>query len=294
MKLVILGYGYSSQAFARRVRSRFDRIVGTVRAPARAAALSRDGVVVKTFSDSEADPSLPDDIAEADALLVSIPPDAAGDPALRRFKDAIAAAPKLRWIGYLSTVGVYGDHAGGWVDEDTPLHPASERAVRRVAAENEWLGLGERAGKAVAIFRLGGIYGPGQNMLVNLANGTARRIVKPGQYFSRIHVDDIAGALEASLERPRAGGIYNVVDDEPAPPQDVVAYGAAVLGVEPPPEIPFEKAELSPMARAFYADNKRVSNARLRGELGYGLLYPTYREALRALAVAGEGRSPRT
>ncbi|MCP8938078.1 SDR family oxidoreductase [Alsobacter sp. SYSU M60028] len=287
MNLVILGYGYTSQAFARRVRGRFARIVGTVRSPERAAALGGDGVEVRAFDD----PSIAAEIEAADALLVSIPPDGEGDVALRRFADALARAPRLRWIAYLSTVGVYGDHGGAWVTESTPPRPTSERSVRRVAAEADWLAFGERAGKTVQVFRLAGIFGPGRNGLVNLAEGSARRVIKPGQVFNRIHVDDIAGVLEAAMERPRAGAIYNVSDDEPAPPQDVVTFAADLLGAAAPPAVPFEEAEMSAMARSFYGENKRVSNALLRGELGYRLLYPTYREAYRALAASGEGQA---
>lgn len=290
MRLVVLGAGYSSMAFIRRMRPRLTAVTGTVRSAGKAAALGLEGVTGRVFDGATADPALSGDIAQADALLVSIPPGPGGDPALKVFSDAIAAAPRLAWIGYLSTIGVYGDRDGNWVTEADESRPTSERSRQRVAAEEGWLALGARSGKPVAVLRLAGIYGPGQNALVNLRQGTAKRLVKPGQVFNRIHVEDIARAAEASLDRPHAGRIYNVTDDEPAPPQDVVAYAAALMGVVPPPETDFATAELSPMARSFYSENKRVSNARLRQELGVSLAYPTYREGIRALWEAGDGR----
>lgn len=296
MKLLVFGYGYSSEAFVRRVRGRCEEVIVTVRGADKAAQVARHGLIVRRFDAGGpghapvVDPALRADIAAADAMLVSIAPDASGDPALRHFANEVAASPRLGWIGYLSTVGVYGDHAGAWVDEATPVRPVSERSIRRVEAEEAWLTLGRASAKAVQVFRLAGIYGPGRNALVNLRDGSARRLVKPGQVFNRIHVDDIAGALEASLLRPHAGAIYNVTDDEPAPPQDVVAFAAELMGTPPPPEQPFETAELSQMARSFYGENKRVSNRRMREDLGYSPLYPTYREAHRALFGAGEGR----
>ena len=186
-------------------------------------------------------------------------------------------------MGYLSTTGVYGDHGGAWVDEATALTPNTERGQRRLAAEEQWLALHRDHGLPVHVFRLAGIYGPGRNTLDNLRDGTAKRVVKPGQVFSRIHVDDIAGVLLASMARPNPGRAYNVADDEPCPPQDVVTFAAELLGLAPPHEIPFEDARLSPMARSFFADSKRVSNARIKSELGYSLRFPTYREGLKSL-----------
>ncbi|MFO1150681.1 MAG: SDR family oxidoreductase [Alsobacter sp.] len=296
MNLLVFGHGYSSDAFVRRVRPRFARVTSTVRSAAKADRLAAEGIEARLFDGGAAgrepvvDPALADDIAQADAVLVSVAPDESGDPVLRHVSQALRTAPRLSWIGYLSTVGVYGDHDGAWVDEATPVRPVSERSVRRVEAEEEWLTLGRQSGKAVQVFRLAGIYGPGRNALVNLREGSAKRLVKPGQVFNRIHVEDIAGALEASLDRPSPGAVYNVTDDEPAPPQDVVTFAAGLLGVEPPPEQDFATAVLSPMARSFYSENKRVSNRKLREELGYALRYPTYREAHRALLAAGEGR----
>jgi nucleoside-diphosphate-sugar epimerase len=197
----------------------------------------------------------------------------------------LAAASNLRWIGYLSTTGVYGDHGGALVDETTPAAPTSERAERRVAAERDWLAFGQERGIKVQIFRLAGIYGPGRNVLDDIRAGTAKRIVRPGQMFSRIHVEDIAAALRAALDSQSDSAIFNVCDDEPAPPAEVVTYGCELLGVAPPQEIAFEQAALSPMAMTFWADNKRVDNRLMNRELGISLLYPTYREGLKALAL---------
>ncbi|WP_375458663.1 SDR family oxidoreductase [uncultured Enterovirga sp.] len=281
MNLLCFGLGYSSQAFVARVRPRFETIVGTVRSRSKAGDLSRDGLAVRLLPGEE--DALAADIARADALLVSIPPDEDGDPVLRRFRREIAAAPRLGWIGYLSTIGVYGDHGGAWIDEDTPPRPVSRRSRWRLAADEAWLGLGRESGKAVQVFRLAGIYGPGRSAFDKLAAGTAQRLVKPGQIFNRIHVEDIAAVLEASLDRPRAGAIYNVTDDEPAPPQDVITYAADLAGVAPPPETPFDETQLSPMARSFWGENKRVRNRLIRDELGVALAFPTYREGLRGL-----------
>jgi nucleoside-diphosphate-sugar epimerase len=217
-------------------------------------------------------------------ILVSVPPDVLGDPVLRCCSEAlIARAPELAWVGYLSTTGVYGDHGGGWVDEDTPRAPLSARARARAAAEDGWLALHCDHGLPVQVFRLAGIYGPGRNQIEAVLNGTARRIVKRNQVFSRIHVADIVGVLEASMAKPDPGRIYNVADDEPAAPEDVVAFAAELVGRPAPPETAFENATLSPMARSFYGESKRVSNRRIKQELGYRLRFPTYREGLRAL-----------
>ena len=226
------------------------------------------------------------DLSHITHLLISIPPEEAGDPVLLRYRHALEAANDLRWIGYLSTTGVYGDHNGALVDETTPLAPTSERSRRRAAAERDWLDFGVQQDVPVRIFRLAGIYGPGRNALEDLKDGTAKRIVRPGQLFSRIHVEDIAQTLLASLAASGESAIFNVCDDEPAPPAEVVAYAADLLGVEPPPEIPFEQAALSPMALTFWADNKRVDNRLMKEELGVSLRYPTYREGLRALFSA--------
>jgi nucleoside-diphosphate-sugar epimerase len=283
MKLLVFGLGFSARHTAQRLQLSGAQVTATVRSRAKADGLAQAGITARVFSPEHADAEIARDIAESDAILVSVPPGESGDPVLASFADRIAAAPKARWIGYLSTVGVYGDHGGGWVDETTPTSAGKPRSQNRVTAEQAWLSLGAH------VFRLSGIYGPGRNQLVQLASGTARRIVKPGQTFNRIHVADIAAAIEASLARPRPGGIYNVSDNEPAPPQDVVAFAARLCGVEPPAEIPFERAELSPMAKSFYSENRRVRNALIREELGVSLTYPTYREGLTALRALGDG-----
>jgi nucleoside-diphosphate-sugar epimerase len=284
MKLVIIGFGYSAQAFAAQEGHAFSRITGTVRSTDKAAQLAGGRCEVLVFDGLSASDTLRERVAEADAVLVSAPP-AEHDPTLACLGEALANAPHLRWIGYLSTVGVYGDHGGAWIDEDTPCKPKSRRNIQRRTVEEQWLAFGRNHGKAVHVFRLSGIYGPGRNALVKLRDGTARRLIKPGQVFNRIHIADIAGVLAASLARPDAGRIYNVTDDEPAPPQDVIAFAASLLGMEPPPEIPFDPAELSPMAASFYGENKRIANRRIKAELGYSFRYPTYREALRDLAA---------
>lgn len=287
MRLFVFGIGYSAQAFIR--SGQWSQVSGTVRHGDKAAHLGSRGIRAHALADLMDRSAIEDDIRAADAILVSAPPDAGGDPILSGFGDVIAVAPNLAWIGYLSTTGIYGDAGGAWVDETTPPAPLSHHSRQRLAAERGWLDLGREAGKPVQVFRLTGIYGPGRNALANLTRGTAQRIVKPGQVFNRIHVDDIAATLAASLRRPRAGAVYNVSDDEPAPPQDVVAYAAQLLRVAPPPEVLFESAELSPMGRSFYAENKRVSNRLIKEELGVRLRYPTYREGLEVLHAAGEG-----
>ena len=280
--LVVLGLGFSARAFVARARERFPRITATTRGGTAEVA----GVAVRALGPDSLDARLADDLAGADAILVSVPPDADGDPALARLRPALAAA-RPRWLGYLSTIGVYGDHAGAWIDEATPPAPASARSRVRLAVEEAWLALGREVGAPAQVFRLSGIYGPGRNALVKLREGRAQRIVKPGQVFNRVHVADIAGTLIASLDRPRAGAVYNVTDDEPAPPQDVTAFAAGLAGLPLPPEVDFATASLSPMARSFYGENKRVRNGLIKDELGVRLAYPTYREGLRA--ILGEG-----
>jgi nucleoside-diphosphate-sugar epimerase len=216
-------------------------------------------------------------------LLHSIPPGPEGDPVLTHYRDDIAQLSSLEWIGYLSTVGVYGNQQGNWVDEETAPKPNSARTEARVLAEKTWLDFGEEIGVPVQVFRLAGIYGPGRSVFDKLAAGTARRINKNGQVFSRIHVADIASVLEASIARPRPGAIYNVADDEPAAPGDVVAHAAEMIGVPPPPEVDFADADLTPMARSFYEGSRRIGNALIKSELGVALRYPTYREGLASL-----------
>ncbi|MET4480669.1 SDR family oxidoreductase [Bradyrhizobium sp. F1.13.3] len=283
MRLFILGLGYSARHFVRLFGGRFSHIAGTVRDPVQRGDLA--GIEVHAFSGGSPARETVERISDADVLLISIPPGSAGDPAIATFSDVLAADRHLRII-YLSTIGVYGDHAGGWVDESTPPKADLDRTRMRLAAEQAWT---DTTGGDAAILRLAGIYGPGRNALVTLRAGTVRRIIKPGQVFNRIHVDDIANAIIAAVRHP-SGGIWNVCDDEPAPPQDVIAYAAKLMNVAPPPEEAFETAEMSAMARSFYASSARVSNAKMKRELGVTLAYPTYRHALDTLWHAGEGR----
>lgn len=275
--LFSFGHGYSAQALARVLQPRGWRVIGTTRNAESLPALAAGGVEAHLFPGDDLSPAL----AQATHLLVSAGPDAAGDPLLRVMRGEIAAlAPRLTWAGYLSTTGVYGDHGGGWVDEATPLTPATRRGQWRVAAERDWQSI---PGLPLHIFRLAGIYGPGRGPFAKVRAGTARRIVKPGQVFSRIHVEDIAQVLAASIARPDPGAIYNVCDDDPAPPEEVIAFAAELLGLPVPPAEPFETAQMTPMARSFYAENKRVRNDRIKQALGIRLLYPDYRAGLRAL-----------
>lgn len=289
MNLFLFGPGYTAQQFVGTYRQRFGRISGTFRSEAKAEVLAASGIAPCFFDGDGYDPNILGEIARADALIVSIPPASGSDPVLRSLSGAIASAARLRWIGYLSTVGVYGDADGAWVDETTPPSPVNERSRCRIVAEGQWLDFGSTASIPTQIFRLAGIYGPGRNALVKVANGTARRLIKSGQFFNRVHTADIAQVLMASVDRPRSHAIYNVADDEPSPPQDVIAYAARLLGLDPPMEEPFATAHLTPMARSFYRDNKRVRNMHIKNELGVRLHFPTYREGLKALHAAGEG-----
>jgi dTDP-4-dehydrorhamnose reductase len=282
-RLVAFGLGFSAEALARRLAAQGWTIAGTARDEDKIERLSTAGYAMTRFAGEPGNPEVPTLLAGTTHLLLSIPPRGGGDPVLEHYAQDIAKLPSLAWIGYLSTVGVYGDQAGGIVDESTQPAPNNERTQARVDAERAWLALGEEIGCPVQVFRLAGIYGPGRSAFDKLKAGTARRIVKPDQVFNRIHVEDIAATLEASMAHPNAGAIYNVADDEAAPPDEVVAYAAALAGLPPPPEVPFEEAELSPMARSFYGNNRRVANARIKSELGVVLAYPTYREGLVAL-----------
>jgi nucleoside-diphosphate-sugar epimerase len=289
--LICLGLGYSAAHYVAAFGKRFDRVIGTARTAAKAAMpIGPHTPHILVFDGSAASPELVASIEESDAVVISAPPGEAGEPVLLRLADAVARAKRVRNIVYLSTVGVYGDRGGAWVDEASETRPGSPRGAARLGAEAAWRKLGADTGKRVAVLRLAGIYGPGRNALVNLADGSARRIVKPGQVFNRIHVADIAQAIEACFAQS-AAGVFNVTDDEPAPPQDVIAFAAALLGIAPPPEVPFDEARgtLTPMAQSFYADNRRVRNTRLKTELQVRLAFPTYRDGLRALFAAGEG-----
>jgi nucleoside-diphosphate-sugar epimerase len=286
-QLICLGLGYSAEHYVAAFGEKFDRIVGTMRSKERAAVLNAydDGrLQALVFDGTSASPELQQAIAAADAALISIPQDADGDPALRACGKAFAGAQHLRSIVYLSTVGVYGDRGGDWVDEETPPGPESARGRERLAAERAWQDFGARRGIAVAILRLAGIYGPGRNALTQVARGGTRRIVKPGQIFNRIHVADIAQAIDAAFTRT-ASGIFNAADDEPSPPGDPLTFAAQLLDVAPPPEIPFAEAapSMSPLALSFWQECRRVRNAKLKRELGVALRYPTYREGLKAL-----------
>ncbi|WP_422374770.1 SDR family oxidoreductase [Roseibium sp.] len=281
MKLFVFGVGFSSRAFIDEAREQFDWVGGTTRSAEKAEALKDMGVEPFLFDGTTKGAGIAEALQAATHILVSIAPNETGDPVLLQHGNDLAAG-KPQWIGYLSTVGVYGNHDGAWVDEDTECRPVSRRSVQRVAAETAWLDFATATDVPVQIFRLSGIYGPGRNAFENFKKGKARRLVKPGQVFNRIHVSDIAGAVNAAMSSPTTR-IFNVTDDEPAPPQDVVAFAADLLGVEPPAEIPFETADLTPMARSFYGENKRVSNRRVKDELGYTFRFPNYRVALQDL-----------
>ncbi len=278
--LLSIGHGYSARALARLLVPQGWRVIGTVRSEDKAAVIASEGVEPLIWPGADLGPAL----AEATHLLTSVAPGPEGDPVLNALGDQIAAHD-FDWAGYLSTTGVYGDHDGDWVDEDTPLDPSTKRGRHRVDAEAGWQALN----LPLHIFRLAGIYGPGRGPFAKVRAGTARRIVKPGQVFSRIHVEDIAQVLAASIARPNPGRVYNLCDDDPAPPQDVIGYAAELLNLPLPPEEDFETAQMTPMARSFYAESKKVRNGRIKEELGVTLKYPTYRDGLRALLEAEDG-----
>ena len=284
--LFCLGLGYCARHLVAGLDRTRWRITATARSPDRADALRAEGIAAVVFDGSASAPGVGEHLATATHMLVSAPPGPDGDPLLARHAIDVAAAPRLQWIGYLSTIGVYGDHAGCWVDEDTPTLPLNERSQRRVEAERHWRDVCTGSSRRLQILRLGGIYGPGRGAIDNLRRGRAHRIIKPGQVFNRIHVADIAMVLRAGMSGVGACDAYNVVDDEPAPPQDVVTFAANLIGVAPPPEVSIDSAAISPMARSFYGDNKRVSNAKLKQAFGVTLAYPTYREGLRGILEA--------
>lgn len=284
MRLLIFGYGFSGRAFARRMAAGGWQVAATCRDAAGRARIEADGFQAIDVADR---PALVEALRTTRALLVTAPPGPEGCPGLNALVGPLAEAGAFPdWIGYLSTTGVYGDRQGGWVTEASRLAAQSVEGARRVGAERDWLEVGRGMGLTVTIFRLPGIYGPGRSTFERLRDGRARRIAAPGQVFSRIHVDDLAAGLAASIARPRAGGIYNLCDDEPAPNSEVVAYAARLLGQDPPPEVTLEDARLSPMAMRFYGESKRVSNARAKAELGWRPAYPTYREGLSAILAA--------
>ena len=282
-RLVVFGLGYTGAAVAARAVAAGWRVAATSRDPSGIRAPS--GVQVVAFDQAAAV------LAEATHLLATAPPGAAGDPVLARHRAAIARAPHLRWVGYVSTTGVYGDRGGAWVDETTLPAPATERSARRVAAERDW---GRLAGRiAVDVFRTAGIYGPGRSALEDVRAGMARRVLKPGHAFGRIHRDDIARAVlaAASQESPPGLRVLHLVDDEPAEAAVVIEAAAGLLGVPPPPALPFDQAVLTmnQMARSFWAENRKVANAKTKAALGIAWLYPTYREGLRAILEGGFG-----
>lgn len=279
--LLCIGLGYSAQVFAARVAAEGWQVAGTsttADGAARIAALGCDAIVFDGTAPSDA---LRAALATATHILISAPPDADGDPLLRHHAGDLANTKRLAWIGYFSTIGVYGDHNGAWIDETTPAHPTNIRSRWRLDAENAWLDFAQRTRVRAEIFRLPGIYGPGRGPLEAVRKGTARAIVKPGQVFNRIHVEDIANVLAAAIARPTEHTIYNITDDEPAPSQDVIAYAASQLGLPAPPLIDFDSADLTPMARSFYSECKRTSNARIKSALGMTLLFPTYRDGMK-------------
>ncbi|MEL6363552.1 MAG: SDR family oxidoreductase [Pseudomonadota bacterium] len=287
-RLFCFGYGFTAEALARRLLSEGWSVAGTTRSAEKAEAMRAGGVEPVQWTAGALFP--PEALEGADAVLLSIAPDEAGDPVLRCCAGALErAAPTLSWLGYLSTTGVYGDREGDLVDESADLRPETDRSRRRVRAEADWTLFATEHSAPLHIFRLGGIYGPGRSALDQVRAGTARRILKPGQVFNRIHVDDAAGALALSIATPTPLAVYNLVDDEPSAPGDPAAFAADLLGLDPPPEVPFEEAEMSAMARSFYADNKRVSNARLKERLGWAPRYPSYREGLQAILADAPG-----
>ena len=278
--LLSFGHGYSARALTRLLLPEGWAVIGTTRSEEKAETLRSEGVDPLVWPGAD----MTDALARATHLLISAGPDEHGDPVLAQMADKIVAkAPDLEWAGYLSTTGVYGDHNGGWVDESAALTPATKRGQLRVEAEAQWQAIPDLP---LHIFRLAGIYGPGRGPFSKVRNGTARRIIKEGQVFSRTHVEDIAQLLHASINKPHPGAAYNVCDDDPAPPQDVIAYAAKLLGLPIPEAIDFDKAEMSPMARSFYAESKKVSNKRIKEELGVDLIYPNYRAGLQALLKA--------
>ncbi|HWT61432.1 MAG TPA: SDR family oxidoreductase [Ochrobactrum sp.] len=282
MRIFLFGAGYSARAFSRLMTGEAERIDGTTRNEQNFPTLEKAGIAPIIFDGETASPELLDRLAKSTHVVISISPRESGDPSLAIVEEALRRPDNtIRWIGYLSTVGVYGNHDGNWIDETAPCEPTSRRSLERVEAEKAWDALSTQHGTPVALLRLSGIYGPGRNAFINLERGTARRIIKEGQVFNRIHVDDIAGSLRF-LAGTNTGGAFNITDNEPAPPQDVVVYAAELMGVAPPPEVPFEEADMTPMARSFYGENKRVSNQRIK-DLGYEFTYPDYRTAFSAM-----------
>lgn len=289
MRLFIFGYGYSARAIAEELRDECEWIAGTSRDPQKLEAMKEEGIKALHFDGMQPNPEISALLEEATHLVISAAPDSSGDPVLRTHRLDIANSPSIKWICYLSTIGVYGDHQGAWIDEKAPCNPVSVRSTERVLAEGTWQDFAGEIGASIAIFRLAGIYGPGRNGFINLEKGKARRIHKEGQVFNRIHVEDIALA-GATAARKNKGGIYNLCDDEPAPAPDVVEYAANLMGVDVPPLQDFETMKMSPMARSFYGECKRCSNKKLLKLLGGKMRYPTYREAFSSMWEKGNWR----
>ncbi len=282
MHVMIFGAGYSGKAIANALKPEAPSLSGTTRSKDKFASLATAGMTPFLFDGVHLNDELIAAMGNVTHLVQSVAPGKDGDPLLALLGgDLKKFLPNLTWVAYLSTVGVYGDHHGAWVDETTPCRPVSARSVERVAAEAAWTEAAQKANVPLSVLRLSGIYGPGRNAFMNFEKGTARRLVKKDQVFNRIRVEDIGAAL-AFLARKNERGIFNVTDDEPCPPQDVVSFAATLMGVEPPPEQAFETADLTPMARSFYGENKRVSNARIR-DLGFDFRFPEYRLSLKQL-----------
>lgn len=284
--LFCFGLGYTAQALARALLADGWSVSGTCRSEASRQELAAWGISAVLFDRARLLPDPQSLLAAADHVLSSVPPDEDGDPVLASLRETLHSLRQVRWVGYLSTTGVYGDRGGGWVDETSECRPTEVRSRRRMEAEANWLSLVGDGGLPVHVFRLAGIYGPDRNAIETVRSGRARRVQKPGQVFSRIHVDDIVQVLRSSMARPNPGTVYNVCDDCPAPPEDVITFACELLGVEPPPLTPFETAELSAMARSFYSDNKRVRNDRMKSELGVTLSVPDYKCGLRRILQA--------
>ena len=280
-KLFCFGFGFSAQALVERLRLKNWSVSGTCRSQDKKVCFAN--LPILSFDGTYASQEILDALSDATHLLISIPPQKSGDVVLKNFGSHIANNKNLKWIGYISSTGVYGDTQGEWVDESSPLQPATELNVRRVESESAWLKMSRQNGCSVMVFRCVGIYGPGRNLLISAKQGKARRIEKPGLVFSRIHVEDLAQTLEASIQKPNPGEIYNVCDDEPAPPSEAAEYAFKLLNISPPPLIPLDSAELSEIAHGFYKNCKRVSNKKIKEELGIKLKYPNYRSGLDAI-----------
>ncbi|MGX9778485.1 NAD-dependent epimerase/dehydratase family protein [Stenotrophomonas maltophilia group sp. LNF336] len=289
-RVLILGLGRSGRVLAAQLQAHGVGVAGTVRDPSFAPD---DGLPRhQLHADTPPSPALLDEIAQADAVLCSVPPDAEGDPALRLLLPALQASPALRWVGYLSSTSVYADRAGGWINERSAADATEAAGVQRLLAEAQWRALAGQRSIASAVFRLPGLYGPGRNALVQLAQGRARHVVRPGQVFNRLHVDDLATVIIAAMQRPTHKGLYLPSDDEPAPPQDVLAFAAQLGGFAMPPAVAWDDPALSPTLRRFYESNKRIDSRGTREALGWAPRFPTYREGLKDLAASLAGHGP--